>query len=81
MNINQAIKAVIEKKNLNESDMIDVMNTNSPPAATPGSESGKKMRQNTCPPRAPKVEAALGRFALIFNITESIVKTANGINA
>jgi anthranilate phosphoribosyltransferase len=27
MNINQAIKAVIEKKNLNESDMIDVMNS------------------------------------------------------
>ncbi len=27
MNINQAIKAVIEKKNLNESDMLDVMNS------------------------------------------------------
>jgi len=27
MNINQAIKAVIEKRNLNESDMIDVMNS------------------------------------------------------
>ena len=27
MNINQAIRAVIEKKNLNESDMLDVMNS------------------------------------------------------
>ena len=27
MNVNQAIKAVIEKKNLNESDMLDVMNS------------------------------------------------------
>jgi len=39
------------------------------------------MRQNAWPPRAPSVDAARGRLASMFSITDTMVRIASGISA
>src|SRR5262249_1662950 len=59
----------------------EVMNTITPHAATPGNDSGKSTRQNTCPRLAPRVSAARIRSRGIPCMTANIVSTASGISA